>query len=107
MAKNHSHQPRILDHSKDKDAAAVLVELLNPGAWISPAHARWLPLIEALLEAFLRHFDRAVLAQLLDHQRALPPSASAAARAAQMAGELTALHKLCQMLARNPRQHLT
>ena len=103
MAKNHSHQPRILDHSKDKDAAAVLVELLNPGAWIPPAHARWLPLIEALLEAFLRHFDRAVLAQLLDHQRALPPSASAAARAAQMAGELTALHKLCQMLARNPR----
>jgi hypothetical protein len=88
--------------SKDKDAAAVLVELLKPGAWIPPAHARWLPIIEALLEAFLRHFDRAVLAQLLDHQRALPPSASAAARAARMAGELTALHKICQMLARNP-----
>ena len=67
--------------SKDKDAAAILVELLKPGAWIPPAHARWLPVIEALLEAFLRHFDRAVLAQLLDHQRALPPSASAARRA--------------------------
>ena len=89
--------------SKDKDAAAILVELLKPGAWIPPAHARWLPVIEALLEALLRHFDRAVLAQLLDHQRALPPSASAAARAARMAGELTALHKICQMLARNPR----
>src|ERR1700732_5332704 len=89
--------------SKDKDAAAVLVELLQPGAWIPPAHARWLPVIEALLEAFLRHFDRAVLAQLLEHQRALPPSASAAAHAAQMAGQLTALHKICQMLARNPR----
>jgi ubiquinone biosynthesis protein len=86
--------------SEDKDAAAVLVELLKPGAWIPPAQARWLPVIEALLEAFLRHFDRAVLAQLLDHQRALPPSASAAAR---MAGQLTALHKICQMLARNPR----
>jgi ubiquinone biosynthesis protein len=103
MAKNHSHEPRSLDHSKDKDAAAILVEFLNPGAWIPPAYARWLPVIEALLEAFLRHFDCAVLAQLLDQQRALPPSASAAARAARMAGELTALHKLCQMLARNPR----
>ena len=41
--------------SKDKDAAAVLVELLQPGAWIAPAHARWLPVIETLLEAFLRH----------------------------------------------------
>ena len=36
--------------SKDKDAAAVLVGLLQPGAWIPPAHARWLPVIEALLE---------------------------------------------------------
>src|SRR5271167_4006878 len=89
--------------SRDKDAAAVLVELLKPDAWIPPEHARWLPVIEALLEAFLRHFDPVVLAQLLDHQRALPPSASAAARAARMAGELTALHKICQMLARNPR----
>jgi ubiquinone biosynthesis protein len=89
--------------SKHKDAAALLVELLKPAAWIPPAHARWVPVIEALLEAFLRHFDRGVLARLLDHQRALPKSASAAARAARMAGELTALHKICQMLARNPR----
>src|SRR5271165_2253146 len=89
--------------SKDKDAAAVLVELLKPDEWIPSEHARWRPVIEALLEAFLRHFDPAVLAQLLDHQRALPPSASAAARVARMAGELTALHKICQMLARNPR----
>ena len=88
--------------SKDKDAAATLVEFLQPGAWISPAHARWLPVVEALLEAFLRHFDRALLVQLLEQQRALPPTASAAARAARMAGELTALHKICQMLARNP-----
>ena len=94
--------PHILP-SKDKDAAAVLVELLEPGAWIPAAQARWRPIIEAVLEAFLRHFDCAVLAQLLDHQRALPPSASVAARAARMAGELTALHKICQMLARNPR----
>jgi len=110
MAKKHSDEARTLEIQKyqnrryqDKDAAAVLVELLQPGAWISPAHARWVPVIEALLEAFLRRFDPAVLAQLLDHQRAFPPSASAAARAARMAGELTALHKLCQMLARNPR----
>jgi ubiquinone biosynthesis protein len=89
--------------SKDKDAAAVLVELLKPSDWIPSAHARWVPVIEALLQAFLRHFDPALLAQFLDHQRTLPPSASAAARAARMAGDLTALHKICQMLARNPR----
>jgi ubiquinone biosynthesis protein len=89
--------------SEEKDTAAILVELLKPGVWIPQAHARWLPLVKTLLEAFLRHFDPAVLAQLLAHQRALPASASAAARAARMAGELTALHKICQMLARNPR----
>ena len=95
-------EPPHIGPCKEMDAPALLVELLKPGAWIPHGHARWLPVIEALLEAFLRHFDRAVLAQLLDHQRALPPSASAAARAARMAGELTALHKICQMLARNP-----
>jgi len=89
--------------TNDRDAAAVLVDLLEPGAWIPAAHARWLPVVEALLEAFLRHFEPEVLTRLLDHQRALPPSASAGVRAARMAGELTALHKLCQMLARNPR----
>jgi ABC1 atypical kinase-like domain len=110
MGKNNSDEgrtPKIRRYQnrryKDKDAAAVLVELLQPGAWIAPAHARWVPVIEALLEAFLRHFEPALLARLLDHQRALPPSASAAARVVRMAGELTALHKLCQMLARNPR----
>jgi hypothetical protein len=46
---------------KETDGAALLVELLKPGAWIPSGHARWLPVIEALLEAFLRHFDRAVL----------------------------------------------
>ena len=51
--------PQHILPSKDKDAAAVLVEFLKPGAWIPPAHARWLPVIEALLETFLRHFDRA------------------------------------------------
>jgi ubiquinone biosynthesis protein len=94
--------PRHVDRG-DKVDAAVLVELLTPGAWIPPAYVRWLPVIEALLEAFLRQFDAAVLARLLDQQRALPASTSAAVRAAKMAGELTALHKLCQMLARNPR----
>jgi ubiquinone biosynthesis protein len=95
--------PPHIDSSRDKDAATVLVELLKPGAWIPPAQARWLPVVEALLEAFLRHFDRAVLAQLLDDQWALPPSAPAAVRAVRMARELTALHKICQLLARNPR----
>jgi len=96
-------EPEHIGPCKEMDVAALLVELLKPGAWIPSGDARWLPVIEALLEAFLRHFDRALLAQLLEHQRALPPSASPAARAACMAGELTALHKICQMLARNPR----
>jgi ubiquinone biosynthesis protein len=101
MANIDSNERRTLEG--EKDAATVLVELLNPAAWIPPAHARWVPVIEALLGAFLRHFDQAVLARLLDEQRALPPSATPAMRAARMASGLTALHKLCQMLARNPR----
>ena len=79
MAALHMHS------RKDQDAAAALVELLKPGAWIPSAHARWLPVVEALLEAFLRHFEPEVLARLLDDQRALPPSASAGVRAARMA----------------------
>ena len=58
-----SEPPHIDPCRKEMYAAALLVELLQPGAWIPPGHARWLPVIEALLEAFLRHFDRAVLAQ--------------------------------------------
>ena len=90
-------------HPSNEDTAAVLVQLLKPGAWIPQTHARWIPVIESLLEAFLRQFDPALLTRLLDQQRSLPPSVSAAERAALMAGEFTALHKLCQMLARNPR----
>ncbi|HYY27531.1 MAG TPA: AarF/UbiB family protein [Chthoniobacterales bacterium] len=101
MANIDSNEPRRPE--VEKDAATVLVELLNPSAWIPPAHAKWVPVIEALMEAFLRHFDQAVLARLLDDQRALPPSATSAERAVRMASGLTALHKLCQMLARNPR----
>src|ERR1700758_1002797 len=88
----------------NEDTAAVLVQLLKPGAWIPQKHARWIPVIESLLEAFLRQFDPALLTRLLDQQRALPPSVSTAERAARMAGELTALHKLCQMLARTWRR---
>jgi ubiquinone biosynthesis protein len=102
MANIDSNEPRTPE-VEQKDAATILVELLNPSAWIPPAHTKWVPVIEALLGAFLRHFDPAVLAQLLDDQRALPPSATPAERAARMASGLTALHKLCQMLARNPR----
>jgi ubiquinone biosynthesis protein len=102
MANIDSNEPRTSE-VEEKDAPTVLVELLNPSAWIPPAHARWVPVIEALLGAFLRHFDQAVLTRLLDEQRALPPSATPAERAARMASGLTALHKLCQMLARNPR----
>ena len=95
-------EPPHIRPSKEMDAAAHSGRTSETRCVDSPGHARWLPVIEALLEAFLRHFDRAVLAQLLEQQRALPPSASAAERAARMAGELTALHKICQMLARNP-----
>ena len=85
------------------DTAAALVQLLKPGAWIPQTYARWVPVIESLLEAFLRQFDPALLTRLLDQQRALSSCVSTAERVTRMAGELTALHKLCQMLARNPR----
>ncbi|MBV8143253.1 MAG: hypothetical protein JOZ60_14530, partial [Verrucomicrobia bacterium] len=43
--------PPNIGPGKDKDAAAALVKLLKPGEWIPPAHGRWLPVIETLLEA--------------------------------------------------------
>ena len=63
---------------------------------------KWRGLIESLLEEFLRRFDRATLSRLLKHQRALPSPATPGERAARLASEFTAFHKVCQMLARNP-----
>src|SRR5579862_3561167 len=83
------------------EMAAALVRLLQPAALVPAAHARWGPVIEALLEGFLRHFDEATLRRLTEGQAALPPSASRAERAVCMAAELTSLHKVCQLLARN------
>jgi ubiquinone biosynthesis protein len=56
----------------------------------------------ALFESFLRHFEGPELARLLDDQRGMAASTPAATRAARLAAEFTALHKVCQMLARNP-----
>jgi ubiquinone biosynthesis protein len=78
------------------------VRLLQPSKLIPSAHRKWRVVIDALLEEFLRRFDRATLSRLLEHQRALPACASPGARAALLASELAALHKVCQMLARNP-----
>jgi hypothetical protein len=87
--------------SKDKDAAAVLVELLKPGAWIPPVTRAVVPVIEALLEAFLRHFDR----RGTGPASGSPVRPSAIRISAQRARRewRGALHKICQMLARNPR----
>lgn len=86
---------------KKEDSASVIVRLLQPGSWIPASHAIWRPIVESLLEAFLRRFDSKTLSQLVAHQRSLPESASPADRAAAAATGLTALHKLCQILARS------
>ncbi len=83
-------------------SAAAIVRLLQPGAWIPAAHASWRPVVEELLGIFLRHFDGKTLARLLAGQQTLPASTPPAARMASLASELTALHKVCQMLARQP-----
>jgi len=62
----------------------------------------WSAVIESLLEEFLRRFDHATLLRLLKQQRALPSSVSPGVRAARLASEFSAFHKVCQMLARNP-----
>jgi ubiquinone biosynthesis protein len=89
-------------NGKPKDPAALLVQLLQPAALIPLTGMQWRGVIESLLEEFLRHFEPATLSRLLKHQRALPASASPGVRAARLASELTAFHKVCQMLARNP-----
>ena len=86
----------------ESDPAAAIVRLLDLSSWIPLARPQWHTLIMALFETFLRHFERADLARLLDDQRKMPASTPPAVRAVQLACELTALHKVCQMLARNP-----
>lgn len=86
----------------DSEAASDLVRLLNPASWIPSSFAGWTPVIETLLHSFLAHFDRDTLGRLLAVQRALPEETAPAERAARLAMDLTALHKVCQILARNP-----
>jgi hypothetical protein len=92
--------------SKDKeDAAAVLGRTAETRCVDAPppAHARWLPVIEALLEGFLQQFDHTVLSQLPDHQPPFRHPHQPLFPRREWRGELIALHKICQMLARNPR----
>jgi len=84
------------------DPAAAIVRLLSLESWIPLARPEWHVVLRALFETFLRHFEQGELDRLLDGQREMPASVPPAARAARLAGGLTALHKVCQMLARNP-----
>ena len=59
-------------------------------------------MIEMLFAAFLDHFDKATLAGLVRDQETLPKSATPAERMVQLAADLTSLHKVCQIIARNP-----
>lgn len=82
--------------------AAILVQLLQPAHWIPRPHAAWVPVVTGLLRSFFQHFDGNTLSRLVSHQRRLPSSTAPAARAAALASEFTALHKVCQILARHP-----
>lgn len=90
------------ERGTDEDPAAAIARLLELSSWIPLGRPEWHAILKALFETFLRHFERADLVRLLDQQRKLPPSTPPAARAARLAAELTGLHKVCQMLARNP-----
>lgn len=86
---------------KAEDSAATLVRLLQPGSWIPASHAIWRPVVESLLTSFLRRFDPKALSRLVEDQMALSDSASPAERAAVAATGMTAVHKICQILARS------
>lgn len=85
------------------DAVSRLVELVCPGRWLPSRYAEWAKVIDALFDAFLRRFDAPTLQRLLNDQLRMPNSASAAERLVQLASDLTALHKVGQILARNPQ----
>ena len=84
------------------DAATALASLLDINSWIPLNRPEWHAVVKGIFEAFLRHFEPEDLERLLRNQRRLPASAPPAVRAVRLASELTALHKVCQMLARNP-----
>lgn len=84
------------------DLAVALAGFLEPSKWIPPGFSRWTPLIEGLLEEFLGRFDRDTLDRLITVQRQMEESTPPAVRAAKLAAELTALHKVCQIFARHP-----
>lgn len=90
------------ESGRKKRKEALLVQLLQPAALIPSTYGMWSGVIESLLEDFLRHFDRATLSHLLERQQSLPASAPPGVRAARLASEFSAFHKVCQMLARHP-----
>jgi ubiquinone biosynthesis protein len=90
------------ERGKEADPAVAIAGLLKLSSWIPLERPEWHALMKALFEDFLRHFERGHLARLLDEQRKMPASTPPADRAVRLASELTALHKVCQMLARNP-----
>lgn len=87
----------------EESAATRLVELVRPGKWLPTSYAGWEGVIDALFDAFLSQFDPSTQRRLLDDQLRLPNSATAAERLVQLASDLTALHKVCQILARHPQ----
>ena len=91
----------LTEDSERDDPSARIARLVKLGSWIPTSRAEWRGPIEALFETFLQHCERATLSRLLEDQLALPARTRPAERLARLATGLTALHKVCQILARN------
>jgi len=96
------HKQAPIKRGSGGNPAAAIAGLLDLSSWIPLARPEWHAMLKALFETFLRHFEREELARLLEQQREMPAATSPVERAVRLASELTALHKVCQMLARNP-----
>ena len=76
--------------------------MIRPGNWLPSGYIQWAAAVDTLFWIFLRYFDQEDLERILEDQRGLTPRATPAERMALLALDLTALHKLCQIIARHP-----
>jgi len=96
----------------DSDLGTELFESLGLGTLLPEPLAAWRPLLAEGMAFFLERLPEAHLGAIVAEQIALASSASAAARATALLAHCPTLHKLGQVVARQPgldaelRRHL-